>query len=131
MTYLLDVNALIALATSGHEFHHRVATWIGSENSCVVATCSITELGFVRVLAQTAAYGQSVAQARMLLSRMRNSKAIAFEFIPDTHDVSRLPDWVKTPRQVTDGHLVALAVAHGATFATLDEKIPGSFLIPR
>jgi len=38
--------------------------------------------------------------------------------------------WVKTPKQITDGHLAQLAKANGAILATLDGRIPGAFLIP-
>jgi hypothetical protein len=50
--------------------------------------------------------------------------------IADTHDISHLPEWVKTPKQITDGHLLQLARANGAVLATLDRRIPGAFLIP-
>jgi hypothetical protein len=46
MTYLLDVNALVALGFLHHEFHARVATWIQASHSPQLASCSITELGF-------------------------------------------------------------------------------------
>ena len=131
MIYLLDVNALVALGFMNHEFHHRVASWIQSPNSPNLASCSITELGFVRVLAQAPAYGFTVAQARTLLLRLKQARASRLTFIPDEHDVSHLPGWVKTPKQITDGHLGKLASANGAVLATLDENIPGSYLIPR
>ena len=89
----------------------------------------ITELGFVRVLGQASVYGLSIAQARTLLQRMKES-SVQFVFVPDTHDASRLPAWVKTPKQVTDGHLARLADSTGAVLATLDKSIPESFLIP-
>jgi predicted nucleic acid-binding protein len=57
MIYLLDVNALVALGFMNHEFHSRVASWVQSSNSNQLASCSITELGFLRVLAQAPAYG--------------------------------------------------------------------------
>jgi hypothetical protein len=38
--------------------------------------------------------------------------------------------WANSPAQVTDGHLLQLAIAHGAVLATLDERIPGALLIP-
>jgi len=71
MIYLLDVNALVALGFINHEFHDRVASWVQSRNSPSLASCSITELGFVRVLAQAPAYGFTVAQARTLLLRLK------------------------------------------------------------
>jgi predicted nucleic acid-binding protein len=131
MIYLLDVNALVALGFMNHEFHHRVASWVQSHNPPNLASCSITELGFVRVLAQAPAYGFTVAQARTLLLRLKQARASRLAFIPDEHDVSHLPGWVRAPKQITDGHLGKLASANGAVLATLDENIPGSYLIPR
>ena len=130
MIYLLDVNALVALGFQQHEFHERVALWLRAKQSLHLATCSITELGFVRVLAQTPAYGLTLAQARTLLLRLKESAALRFTFIPDGHDVSHLPALVKTARQITDGHLAQLARANSAVLATLDRKIAGAFLIP-
>ncbi|HEX3819861.1 MAG TPA: hypothetical protein VHW45_06000, partial [Candidatus Sulfotelmatobacter sp.] len=94
------------------------------------ATCAITELGFVRVLAQAPAYGLSVAQARALLLGMKRAGVFEFTFLSDDHDVSQLPAWVKAPKQLTDGHLVKLASANDASLATLDGRIPGVYLIP-
>ena len=131
MIYLLDVNALVALGFINHEFHDRVASWVQSHNSPNLASCSITELGFVRVLAQAPAYGFTVAQALTLLLRLKEARTSRLAFIPDEIDVSHLPAWVRAPKQITDGHLGKLASANGALLATLDENIPGSYLIPR
>ena len=130
MTYLLDVNALVALGFSHHEFHTRMTTWIQVEKFPPLATCSITELGFVRVLAQAPGYGLSVTQARALLLRLKKSRAFSHTFIAGDHDISHLPQWVKTAKQTTDGHLIQLARAHDAVLATLDERIPGAYVIP-
>lgn len=129
MTYLLDVNALVALGFENHEFHDRVALWLRAQQFPQLATCSITELGFLRVLAQASAYGFTVPQARALLLRMKHTEPSRFTFLKDDHDVSHLPAWVKTPKQTTDGHLAKLASANGAVLATLDGKIPGAYLI--
>jgi uncharacterized protein len=131
MIYLLDVNALVALGLINHEFHDRIAAWVRSQNSPNLASCSITELGFVRVLAQAPAYGFTVTQARTLLLRLKEARTSPLAFIPDEHDVSHLPTWVRTPKQITDGHLSKLATANSAVLATLDESIRGSYLIPK
>jgi predicted nucleic acid-binding protein len=136
MIYLLDVNALLALGFANHVFHPRVAYWIQSLTSPratppSLATCSITELGFVRVLAQAPAYGFTVVQARSLLLSLKRSRLARLRFISDDHDASQLPSWVRVPKQVSDGHLSNLASANGAVLATLDENIPGSYLIPK
>lgn len=133
MKYLLDVNALVALGFLQHEFHGRVAGWVlalSSKGVPELATCSITELGFIRVLASAPQYGFSVSQARAVLLRLKKGDVLRFTFIADHHDVSHLPAWVKTARQTTDGHLAQLARANGAILATLDRKIRGSLLIP-
>jgi uncharacterized protein len=131
MIYLLDVNALVALGFINHEFHDRLASWVRSQDSPNLASCSITELGFVRVLAQAPAYGFTVTQACTLLLRLKDVRTSLLTFIRDEHDVSHLPSWVRAPKQITDGHLSKLATANGAILATLDESIPGSYLIPK
>lgn len=133
MRYLLDTNALVALGFLQHEFHDRVAHWVralASKEVPELVTCSITELGFVRILAQAPQYGFTVAHARSLLFRLKAEKTLKFTFISDDHDVSHLPGWVKTAKQTTDGHLAQLGKANGLIFATLDARIPKAFLIP-
>ena len=129
MRYLLDVNALVALGFLEHEFHRRMASWV-SQSVRAMATCAITELGFVRVLSQAPQYGLTVLDARSLLLRLKTSASVEFNFIADDQDIAAIPGWVKTANQITDGHLLQLAKAHGAVLATLDRKIPGAFLVP-
>ena len=131
MIYLLDVNALVALGFVNHEFHDRVVSWIRAQTSPTLATCPITELGFVRVLAQAPSYGFTIPQARALLMRLKDASNARVTFMPDQHDVSHLPTWVRIAKQITDGHLSKLASANGAVLATLDENIPGSHLIAK
>jgi predicted nucleic acid-binding protein len=130
MKYLLDVNVLVALGIFHHKFHDRVVAWTTSQKGAQLMTCSITELGFVRVAAQAPVYGFSVQQARTLLLSLKKNSGLPLSFLPDSNDISALPKWVKSPKQTTDGHLLQLASANGAVLATLDEGIPGAFLIP-
>ena len=81
MKYLLDVNALVALGFLEHEFHERVARWVRNlavTGTPELATCSITELGFVRVLAPAPQYGFTVGQARDLLQRLKAALRVNF-----------------------------------------------------
>jgi uncharacterized protein len=128
--YLLDVSVLVALGVRQHQFHERAVTWAQSGQFSTLFTCPITELGFVRVLAQTLTYRSTVEQAQAQLAQWKSTSGLAITFIDDDQDVAGLPAWVKTGRQTTNGHLVQLAHAHGAVLATLDGKIPGTFLIP-
>ena len=130
MRYILDVNVLVALGIFHHQFHERVDSWIASQRGAQWLTCSITELGFARIIAQTPNYGFTVQQAKTLLVSLKADSGLPFTFLADGNDISLLPAWVKTPKQTTDGHLVQLASANGAVLATLDEGIPGAFVIP-
>jgi uncharacterized protein len=130
MTYLFDVNALIALGFLQHEFCNRLAAWIDAQRSLTIATCPITETGFIRVLSSSHRYGITVDRARSLLLSLKAGGRLRFRFIADDQDIAHLPSWVRSPKQVTDGHLIQLAVAHSVMLATFDEGIPGAFLIP-
>jgi predicted nucleic acid-binding protein len=113
-------------------FHLQVARWVGSlPKEVELATCSITELGFVRVLAQAPQYRISIDHGRAILRKLKANQTRRFRFISDGLGVERLPSWVATARQTTDGHLLELAEEHGAKLATLDQGIPGTFRIPK
>lgn len=131
--YLLDVNALVALGVREHALFERVVTWVQTLNpaSDEFATCAITELGFIRVLIQSGVpYTLSIPEAKSVLQRLKASGKIPFAFVVDDQDVSKLPAWVKTSRQTTDGHLAQLARSKNALLATLDRGIPGALVIP-
>lgn len=131
MKYLLDVSALVALVAVEHEFHQAAGRWVKTlKADDELVTCAITELGFVRILSNVSQYGFTVDQARALLLRIKKAGQVRFVFLPDDQDASQLPEWVRAPKQITDGHLVQLAKAHEAVLATLDRSIPGAYLIP-
>ncbi len=135
MKYLLDVNALLALGYERHEFHARVTAWIVATRQAegadlILATCSITELGFVRILPRLPGFDGGLEGAKTLLSELKSRQSARFTFLSDEHGADRLPEWVKTPGATTDGHLLALAEANECKLATLDTDIPGSYPIP-
>lgn len=131
MNWLLDVNALVALAHQGHADHPRLIRWfaslIGTESR--LGTCAITEIGFVRVSIQ-AGFERDAAGAVDTLVGLKKSSRIPFEMLPDSMGASNLPNWVIGPKQVTDGHLLELATQHSMRLATLDKSIPNAGLIP-
>jgi predicted nucleic acid-binding protein len=130
--YLLDVNVLIALAHKDSVFHRRVSAWVNAldRSKDGVAFCSFTELGLVRILPQLPEADYSVQDSQLLLSSLKTALQLPTRFFSDDLGARELPSWVKSSRQTTDGHLTALAKAHRAILATLDQKIPGSFLVP-
>lgn len=127
MKYLLDVNCLIALGHQDHADHDRASRWFSALDGAAdsILTCAISELGFVRVSVQ-AGLSDDVASAQDTLAGMATSSRIPFVLVGDSLGVAVMPSYVKTPKQLTDGHLLALAAAHGARLATLDDGIPGA-----
>jgi toxin-antitoxin system PIN domain toxin len=129
MTYLADVNVLLALAWQHHPEHARVrAWWAGLGKGDVFATCAITELGFVRISLQPAFGSADIGQARQTLAQMRAASP-DHVLLADSLGAAALPAWVKTAKHTTDGHLLALADASGAKLVTLDTGIPGAIVV--
>jgi hypothetical protein len=128
MKYLLDVNALVALGNSAHADHTAAEQWLVQiqGKGDTLASCAISELGFVRVSVQ-AGLLPSVAVARNVLAKLKAS--VGVEVLADGLAMDRLPPYVKLPAQLTDGHLLELATSHGAQLATFDKGIPRSVLI--
>lgn len=131
MSWLLDVNALVALAHQGHAEHPRLIRWFASliGSDAKLGTCSITEIGFVRVSIQ-AGFERDAAGAVETLEGLKQSSRIPFVLLPDALGASHLPDWVSGPKQVADGHLLGLAQDHDMRLATLDKGIPQADWIP-
>lgn len=125
MRYLLDVNALIALGYVHHEFHGRVKAWAKGRKLC---TSSISELGFIRILSGLPEAEITVETCRKLLVALKKEWNIGF--VSDDCSAVNLPEWVRRSKQTTDGHLASLARSKSLRLATLDEDIPGAFLIP-
>jgi predicted nucleic acid-binding protein len=130
MRYLLDVNALIALAHTGHALHAKAIGWYRSvlRSATGLHTCSITELGFVRVSAATGLQ-PDIEGAKQALDALKSSSKLRFELIADDLGAAQLPAFVKKFQSVTDGHLVELARKHALRLVTLDRGIPGSLFI--
>ena len=132
MNYLLDVNVLIALVHGDSVFHDRISQWVHGLDHARdrLAFCALSELGVVRILPQLPQSEYTVKDAQQLLLRLKSALRPRVAFLADDLDAQTLPNWVKSSKHTTDGHLSALAKAHGAILATLDSKIPGAFLIP-
>ena len=117
MTYLLDVNALVAWHHAGSPHHARFHAWAAGVGRTNVRTCALSELGFIRVSMQV--FGYTLRQAAAELSLIRQETGGFVEHAP----APRLPDWVTTAARTTDGYLVQLATSVGMTLATFDAGI--------
>ena len=125
---LLDVNVLLALAWPNHQFHEVARRWFRDLAGRRWFTCSITEVGFVRLSCNPAfsADFKTPREATALLSAML--KHPDHGFIEDSLSIadegfSVVVENLQGFRQITDAHLVALAQAQGLTFLTFDRKI--------
>lgn len=122
--WLLDVNALVALAWEEHEFHGRVITRMAGLNCDQWATSAITQLGFIRISSTPGLLRPALTPggARMVLSALLNHPMHRFLVEPPvppvdlTAEISVLQGY----RQVTDAYLVATARHHGAGLLTFD-----------
>lgn len=128
MKYLIDVNIALAALIAGHSEHERAEKWLGGlAVSDEVLLCPHVELGFVRV-ALLGKYINEMATAKKVIAGFVPGKA-RLVFVPDASRAKDLPPWVKKAAAVADGHLLNVAEAHGARFATMDEGIPGAWVI--
>lgn len=127
MRYLLDVNALIALAHTGHTFHAQARSWFISAAATARGfhTCSITEIGFIRVSVATGLQ-PDIATAKQALGALKSSSKIRFELVSDDVSAAQLPGFVKKPQSVTDGHLFELARKNSMQLVTFDKGIPNA-----
>jgi toxin-antitoxin system PIN domain toxin len=127
-TWLLDINVLIARQDADHEHHDRTARWLHQHSADGWATCPITENGFVRILGQASYPGwpgtpeRAATALRKLIAAIPGHRFLADEI--SLLDAAILPSLQGVgPRALTDLYLLALAVHHGARFATLDARI--------
>ncbi len=133
MTYLLDVNVLVAWGWLDHVSHEQTARWIGATSArtgSTLLTSAIPELGFVRVSVQRTGGQVTVKEAGKTLAGMLKALGARHAFLPDDRPANGFPHWCSHASRTTDAHLLQLAEAHGALLATLDTRIPGAFLVP-
>ena len=127
MTFLLDVNVLMALLWENHEHHKKARTWF--RRATAFATCPVSQLGFARVsshplLGYSMTPDQAFGVLRQFLADARH------HFIPDDlscEDRVLRTDLTIGANQVTDHYLAALARQHRLSLATLDAPLARTF----
>lgn len=116
MKHLLDVNVLLAAIWQQHPDFSKADAWLAGRQ---VATCPLSELGFLRVSTAPKALNADMAASRQLLRAFLEKHQA--EFIP-----ADLPALKATPRkseEVTDLYLAELAASNGMKLATFDGRI--------
>lgn len=127
MTFLLDVNVLIALIDPAHVGHDDAHIWFHEHGREDWATCPLIENSVIRIVGHPKYPNTpgSPAQVAPIVVQLRALPG--HRFWPD--DISMLDAGrvdaaqVLTSKQVTDTYLLALAVAHGGMLATFDRRL--------
>jgi uncharacterized protein len=127
LTDLLDVNVLVALAWPNHVHHAAARRRFRSERSHGWATCPLTQSGFIRVSSNPrfTPEAKTPQEAALLLRHMTMLPGHVFW----NDDISLLEGkWIALSRivthaQVSDAHLLALALSRGGRLATFDRAI--------
>jgi hypothetical protein len=127
VSYLLDANALIALAWTQHEHHEPVSRWFKTHAGGGWATCTLTQAAFVRVVAQPAFAGRAIGIAdiaELLFVNIDHPKhrflALDFGF---EHVMGSCTGGILGHRQITDAWLLAAAIRHRVKLLTFDTGI--------
>ena len=127
MTFLLDVNALIALIDPAHVCHDAAHRWFAVGGREAWATCPLTENGVIRIAGHPRYPGApgSPAAVAAIVAQLRTLSGHVF-WPDDISLVGAEPidaGQILTSGQVTDSYLLALAVAHGGQLATFDRRL--------
>ncbi|MGI9136414.1 MAG: TA system VapC family ribonuclease toxin [Candidatus Nanopelagicales bacterium] len=126
MSYLLDVNVLLALAWPNHVHHGAARTWFAEAHPAGWVTCGVTESGFIRVSSNVRVTpdARTPAEAALLLHRL--CSLAEHEFVADTVSLADsfelIGEMAHSSSAITDAHLILLANAEGATFVTFDRQ---------
>jgi hypothetical protein len=124
---LLDVNVLVALAWPNHVHHAAALAWFNDVAKGGFATCPLTQSGFLRVSSNPRAItpARTPREACEILRRI--AKLPGHVFWTDDTDLASTEHiaWERlgSHHQVTDAHLLAIALRHGGKLATFDREI--------
>lgn len=119
MSWLLDVNLLLACGWRTHRDHAAANAWLARQRR--FATCAITELGFLRV-SMSPGYRASFGDAQAALAQITSLRGAAF--LMQDLPVARVPE-VASHADTTDAYLVALSRGRNLKLATLDTALTG------
>ena len=123
--YLLDVNVLLALSMSAHQYHLAATEWF-DEADFEWATTPMTEAGYLRLAINPQLTRIPIAAVQAIRALHELREAPGHRFVPDATSlgdaVINLGPLAGT-RQVTDFHLVNLAAQNGMRLATFDGSL--------
>lgn len=128
MRSLLDINVIIALLDSKHDFYDRAQSWWTRNHHLKWATCPIIQNGVLRVMMNPAYNPPNRFSLEIVADLVRDMLILAdHEFWSD--DISLLDParfdlgQVVGPKQLTDMYLLALAIKNGGCFVSFDSRV--------
>lgn len=126
-TALLDINILTALLWPAHEHHEVAHAWFGGRADAPWATCSLTQLGFVRIVSNPSFSRDALSSVEALALLAENLTHPGHEFWTDSLQVPTAVKGMETRRQgykqLTDAYLLALAHRRKGVLATFDRGL--------
>lgn len=131
MIRLADVNVLIALADPNHAHHAAARSWLAARPRLGLATCALTENGFLRIYGHPSYPRGPGSPEKALLDLKAYRSRRGHHFLPCdlSFDDAVFPSLSGlTPKQLTDFYLTGLALKYGIRFATFDTTIPVKLL---
>jgi uncharacterized protein len=124
---LLDLNILTALLWPAHEHHDAAHRWFRGRADARWATCSLTQLGFVRIVSNPAFSRDALSPAAAAALLAENLAHPAHEFWTESLQVPAAIKGMESGlhgcKQLTDAYLLALASRRKSVLATFDRGL--------
>ena len=124
MAALLDVNVLVALLVPEHQHHATAINWFSKTAAEGWATCTVTELGVIRVCAQLPGtrWRPETTADRLLMMIVSNREHVWW---PSAVSPAVLPEvrFAETGKQVTDRYLLGMARRNRGQLVTFDRAL--------
>ncbi|TVQ25070.1 MAG: type II toxin-antitoxin system VapC family toxin [Spirochaetaceae bacterium] len=125
MTYLADVNVMIALSWPNHVHHAVASAWFRSLAGDRFATCPLTEVAFVRLSMNPAVVGYVMPYETITQALEMYRTHPKHDFWPDRADFLSATRGCRLSghRQVTDAYLIGLATSRRGALVTFDAAV--------
>jgi uncharacterized protein len=127
VTFLIDVNLLIAILDPDHVHHDLALGWFNDTGCLNWATCPIVQNGVVRIVGSRAYASVPFGCAEVAKILAEWCAVPEHRFWPDAISLLDAPAidraGLTSPDRVTDVYLLALAAANGGQLATLDRRL--------
>jgi uncharacterized protein len=131
--YLLDVNVLLALAWPNHVHHQAAHAWFNKHHSKGWATCSITQLGFVRLSSHPkfTHHFKSPQEATKVLEEITHLSSHQYWHEEKNgllaSAYTALAEHALTHSMITDTFLIAVASHNQGKLATFEQRLSRIF----